>query len=57
MAAPLFTPRGIIWMGTLRTLQPRRILHAPGGTGVRGGFCQASLKSGPSGWTLPTVQP
>ena len=24
------TPRGIIWMGTWRTLNPRRLLHAPG---------------------------
>ena len=31
------TPRGIIWMGTWRTLHPRRILYAPGAINEHGG--------------------
>ena len=31
------TPRGIIWMGTWRTLYPRLILQAPGTISVHGG--------------------
>ena len=31
------TPRGVIWMGTWRTLHPRRILHAPGAISVHRG--------------------
>ena len=30
------SPRGTIWMGTLRTLHPRQILHAPGAINVHG---------------------
>ena len=49
------TPRGIIWMGTWRTLHPRRILHAPGAISVHGSFRQASLEPGPSGQELRTL--
>ena len=38
------TPRGIIYMGTWRTLLTRRILHAPGAISS---FRQASLEFGP----------
>ena len=31
------TPRGIIWIGTWRTLHPRQILNAPGAISVHGG--------------------
>ena len=30
------SPRGIIWLGTCRTLHPRWILHAPGVISVHG---------------------
>ena len=42
------TPRGIIWMGTWRTLHTRLILHAPGAISVHGDVSQVSLKLGPS---------
>ena len=32
------TPRGIIWMGTWRSLHPRQTLLAPGAISVYGGF-------------------
>ena len=47
-------PRGIIWMGTWRTLHPRRILHAPGAISVHDGFSPGELINLR---TLPTWQP
>ena len=49
------TPRDIIWMGTWRTLHPRRILHAPGAISVHGSFRQAILEPGQSGQELRTL--
>ena len=49
------TPKGIIWMGTWRTLQPRRIL-APGAISVYDSFRLASLEPGPSGQELRTLR-
>ena len=46
-------------METRRTLQPRRILHAPAAISIHGSFRQGSLEPGPSGQelgTLPTIQ-
>ena len=46
-------------MGTWRTLQPRRISHAPGAISLHSSFGQVRLEPGPAGQelrTLPTVQ-
>ena len=48
-------PRGKIWMGTWRTLNPRRTLHPPNAVSVYGGFRQASREPGPSGPELRTL--
>ena len=42
------TPRSIIWMGTWRTLHPRRILHARGVISVHVGFSPCE----PQTWAL-----
>ena len=47
------TPKSIIWIGTWRTLDPRRILRAAGA--VHGGFHQVSLESWPTGQELRTL--
>ena len=46
--------RGIIWMGTWKTLHPRKILHATSSISVHGSFHQASLEPGHSGLELRT---
>ena len=46
-------------METLRTLNPRRIFHAPGSISLHGGVSQVSLEFGPSDLdlsALPTGQ-
>ena len=40
------TPRDIIWMGTWRTLHPRRILHTPSAISVHGEPRTRALLSG-----------
>ena len=39
-------PRGIIWIGTWRTLHPRRILHVPVAISIHGSFGQLRLEPG-----------
>ena len=53
------TPKGIIWMGIRRPLQPRWILHSLGGISVHGGVSQAFEpgQSGPELSALPTSPP